>query len=44
MSIEGQGHFFALAQDNLHMKIKTLFSQNPVDHFEPNLKFWLQGN
>ena len=25
-----------LAQDHLHMKIKTGFSQNPVGHFKPH--------
>ena len=34
MGIEGQGNFLTLAQGHLHMKIKTGFSQKPVNHFE----------
>ena len=37
MNIEGQGHFLTLAQDHLHMKIKTFFSQKPLNHFN---QFW----
>ena len=36
VSIEGQGHFFTLAQGHLHLKIKIGFSQIPLGHFEPN--------
>ena len=33
MSIQGQGHFLTLAQGHLHIKIKTCFSQKPLDQF-----------
>ena len=33
VSIEGQGHFMTLVQGHLHLKIKTCFSQKPLDHF-----------
>ena len=33
VSIEGQGYFLTLAQDHLHMKIKTGFSHKPLGHF-----------
>ena len=35
MSNEGQGLFLTLAQAHLHLKIKTCFSQKPLDHL-PN--------
>ena len=43
VSIGGQGNFLTLAQRHLHMKIKTGFSQKPVDHFEPNFVCKLFG-
>ena len=36
MSIEGQGHFLTLAQDRVHTKIKTGFSQKLLCRSEPN--------
>ena len=30
---EGQGHILTLVQGQLHMKIKTCFSQKPLGHF-----------
>ena len=33
VNIQGQGHFLTLAQGYLHMKIKTCFSQEPLDNF-----------
>ena len=33
MGIQGQGHFLTLAQGHLHIKIKTGFSQKPLDPF-----------
>ena len=36
VSIEGQGHFLTLAQDNLHTKLKTCFSQKPLGQSKPN--------
>ena len=41
--IEGHGHFFTLAQGNLHMQIKTRFSQIPLGYFEPNFVCNLSG-
>ena len=43
MSIEGQGHFLTLAKCQLHLKIKTGFSQIPLGHFKPNFVFKLSG-
>ena len=37
MSIEGQGHFFTLAQGRVHTKIQTGFSQELLCRPEPNL-------
>ena len=33
MSIQGQSNFLTLAQGHLHIKIKTCFSQKPLDLF-----------
>ena len=43
MSIEGQGHFLTLAQGHLHLKIKTGFSQKPLDQSKPNFICKLSG-
>ena len=43
MRIDGQGHFLTLAQGHLHMKVYAGFSQEPVDHFEPNFVCKLFG-
>ena len=37
--IEGQGHFLTFAQGQVHMKIKTCFSQKPLGHFQPNFVY-----
>ena len=39
MRIEGQGHFLTLAQDRVHTKIQTKFSQKPLSHSEPNFRY-----
>ena len=46
VSNEGQCHFLTFAQGHLHLKIKTGFSQIPLDHFELNLyvSCQVQGN
>ena len=36
VSIEGQGHFLALAQGCVHTKIQTRFSQKLLCRSEPN--------
>ena len=36
MSIEGQGHYLALAQGREHTKIQTRFSQKLLGHSELN--------
>ena len=36
VSIEGQGHFLTLAQDRVHTKIQTKFSQKLLGHSELN--------
>ena len=36
VSIEGQGHFLTLTQSQLHMKLKTGFSQKPLGQLKPN--------
>ena len=36
VSIEGQGHFFTLAQGCVHTKIQTGFSQKLLCRSEPN--------
>ena len=43
MRIDGHGHLFTLAQGNLHIKIKTRFSQTPLGYFEPNFVCNLSG-
>ena len=46
MSIEGQGHFFTLAQGRVHTKIQTGFSQKLLCRSEPIFyeSFQVQGN
>ena len=41
-----QGHFLTLAQGHLHLKNKTCFSQNALDHFNQILyvSFNVHGN
>ena len=38
-----QGHFLTFAQGNLHMKIKTWFSQKPLGQIL-YVRFYVQGN
>ena len=38
-----QGNFFTLAHGHLHIKIKTCFSQKPLDHFQQNFICKLLG-
>ena len=44
--IQGQGHFLALAQCHLHLKIKTCFSQKLLGYLNQILcvSFYVQGN
>ena len=44
VSIEGQGHFLTLTQSQLHMKLKTGFSQNPLGQSKPNFICKLSGS
>ena len=37
-SIEGQCHFLTLVHGQLHLKIKTRFSQIPLGLFEPKFE------
>ena len=43
-SIEGQGHFLTLTQSQLHMKLKTGFSQKPLGQSKPNFTCKLSGS
>ena len=42
--IEGQGHFLTLTQSQLHMKLKTGFSQEPLGQSKPNFICKLSGS
>ena len=46
MSIEGQSHYFTLAQGHVHTKIQTGFSQKLLAYMKPILyaSFHEQGN
>ena len=44
VSIEGQGHFLALTQRQLHLKLKTGFSQKPLGQIKPNFICKLSGS
>ena len=43
VSIEGQVHFFTLAQGHVHTKIQTGFSQKLLNQSEPNFARKLSG-
>ena len=43
MRIEGQGHFFTLAQGRVHTKIQTGFFHKLLDCSEPNFVWKLSG-
>ena len=44
VSIEGQGHFLILTQSQLHMKLKTGFSQKSLGQSKPNFICKLSGS
>ena len=46
VSIQCQGHFLTMVQVHLRIKIKTCFSQKPLDNFNQYLylSFYVQGN
>ena len=41
--IEGQGHFLALAQGRLHMKLELVLSVTTRPYFQPNFECKLVG-